>query len=429
MIDPAQNMWLNEDNLICEYTPYEDTSYEDTSCKDTSCEDASCEDASCEDASCEDASYENAPCEVNCTINLTSSRSSISSTATGDTNELLYILLGAVEKLTAIVLEEKPVQSPAKPLPTPQKTAQPPPQMVSTPTLKTNNEWVKVRGKSKPGPKTTGNTIESNNMFNLLASIPTSSAESDNESPKSTWADSPIPNVYAQKKQPQHDRKSNQRRPAAVVSKFPERNSTWKATVPGNSSFSDIVQHGKKAVLFSDSICNRFSEWELNQKSTNCRIKKKSFPGATASDLAEHHMHPYLKKNLPDVAVIHAGANDIFQLGGKEGGLTDDQINTVCGNILTCGMICKEYGVNKVTISSVLPGRSKKFTLSSIFINNILEQLCEEVGFDFIRNANISYEIPTEDSKGLFYRDGLHLNDDGRKILMQNFIDYLNTHD
>lgn len=199
---------------------------------------------------------------------------------------------------------------------------------------------------------------------------------------------------------------------------------TSATTIPGNSTYSDIV----RIVLFRDSICNRFSEWQLNQKATNATIKKKSFPGATAKDLAEHHMHPYLKRNKPDVAIIHAGANDILQLSTKDGGLTDAQIHTVCEHVLTSGMICKEYGVSKVCISSVLPSKSKNFQLSSIFINNSLEQMCQEVGFHFIRNDNINYKFPTQDEPGLFYRDGLHLNDKGRDILMCNFINYLNNH-
>ena len=53
--------------------------------------------------------------------------------------------------------------------------------------------------------------------------------------------------------------------------------------------------------------------------------------------------------------------------------------------------------------------------------------MCQEVGFDFIKNDNITYEFPTKDEPGLFYKDGLHLNDEGRDILLCNFINYLNN--
>ena len=97
--------------------------------------------------------------------------------------------------------------------------------------------------------------------------------------------------------------------------------------------------------------------------------------------------------------------------------------------MLTCAMACKEYGINKIALLSVLPGRKMPYNLEAMHINSILEKCCKEAGFDFIRNTNIVYNKPTSEDKGLFFHDGLHLNDDGRYLLMQNFIDYLNNHD
>ena len=269
----------------------------------------------------------------------------------------------------------------------------------------------------------TDTIVTSNRFEQLLESIPTETPPSADiaEAPMhvNTWANSPA-------RQPSQQQ-SKQQRPTVVVNNYPERGTNWKQTIPGNSSYSDIVKHGKKVVLFSDSICNRFSEWQMNSKANNCTIKKKSFPGATALDLAEHHVHPYLKRNNPDTAVIHVGANDILQLGDQEGGVTGEVVDIICSNILTCGMVCKQYGINTVCVSSILPGKSKKFQLSAIFINNKLESMCSELGFDFIKNTNIIYEKPTTLYKGLFYKDGLHLNDDGRDLLMENFIKYLDN--
>ena len=317
-------------------------------------------------------------------------------------NELIMLLLDAVEKLTEIVLGDKPATS-LTPAPI-------------TPT-KPMSDWKTVRGKSWSSPKSDHqNSINLSNRFKIFESIPddTRHTSTPTKEPVNTWAASP------QALQPKQ-----QRRPTVVTNNHPECDIGWKKTVPGNSSFSDIVKHGKRVVLFSDSICNRFSEWQMNNKATTCKIKKKSFPGATALDLAEHHVHPYLTRNSPDTAIIHAGVNDILQLGDADGGISDELVDIICSNILTCGMVCKEYGINNICISSILSGRSKKFKLSVIFVNNKLESLCKQVGFHFIRNDNIIYEKPTHAYKGLFYKDGLHLNDDGREILMMNFIDYL----
>ena len=336
-------------------------------------------------------------------------------------DELLYTLLEAVEYLTEIVLGQRPTPTASTPSSTSANIA-------STENLHTSagDDWQTVPGRARPQHREEQKHFQSTNMYTVLDSLPQCDPSPASEPCIGTLQHTEHASTNSQ--QVQHTR-GNQRRPAVVVSKFPERGTTWAKAIPGNSSFSDIVSKGKNVVLFSDSICNRFSEWELNRKATNSTIKKKAFPGATALDLAEHHMHPYLKRIQPDIAIIHAGANDVLQQSGKDRGLTDAQINKICGNILTSGMIAKEYGVSKVCISSVLTGKSKNFQLSSIFINSILEKMCQEVGFDFIKNDNITYEFPTEDEPGLFYKDGLHLNDNGRDILMCNFINYLNNHD
>ena len=49
-----------------------------------------------------------------------------------------------------------------------------------------------------------------------------------------------------------------------------------------------------------------------------------------------------------------------------------------------------------------------------IAVNNILKRVCKLNGLGFIDNSNIC-------AKNLF-EDGLHLNDDGKVILANNFI-------
>jgi lysophospholipase L1-like esterase len=215
-----------------------------------------------------------------------------------------------------------------------------------------------------------------------------------------------------------------------VINKQPANNTPWIRTVPGVQTFAEAVNNkrNKKAALFSDSICNRFSVWEMNQKSKTCTISKKSFPGATSLDLNNHYMLPHLKQNVPDIAIIHAGVNDILKLhGDSEGGLKSSEIDIICNNIIQCGHVCKQYGVDNVCISSLLPGKYTKFQASVIFINHKLDSMCRDVGFDFFRNDNIIYVKPTPGNDGLFYKDGLHLNAAGRQILMNNFIDYLDN--
>lgn len=195
--------------------------------------------------------------------------------------------------------------------------------------------------------------------------------------------------------------------------------------MPGNNTYSGAVKRSKKVVLFSDSICNRFNEWELNQKFKLCHIKKKTFPGATAAELAEHYMHPHLKRGTPDIALIHIGTNDLLQISNEHGDVEAEIISTICNNIIQCGKVCKQYGTTKVCISSMLPGSTTQFQASVMHINFQLENMCKENGFYYILNKNIVYEKPTYHNMGYFFKVGLHLNASGRQALLENFIKYL----
>ena len=399
-IDPASNLWLNDDLF-----PNEDRNDTNDTNNDTI-------------TISDDESHNQAggPAGESC-----GQAGDTCGHSVGKQNELIMLLLGVVEQLSEIVLGDSRPTTTTAPITysSPEMSTPCSPQIISSPS-KSNNKWTMVSGKTRPAHKSKQPNFKCRNPFELLESIPT---EIQQHSPDTSTVEVPI-NTWATSTSALQP-KQQQRRPNVVVNQYPERENGWQKTVPGSSSFADIVKHGKRAVLFSDSICNRFSEWQMNNKMSSCKIKKKSFPGATALDLAEHHVHPYFKRNNADTAIIHAGANDILQLGDEEGGLTEELMNEVCTNILMSGMVCKEYGINRVCISSVLPARSKKYQLSAIFINQKLESMCREVGFDFIRNENIIYEKPTTIYEGLFYKDGLHLNDDGRELLMGNFIEYL----
>ena len=360
-------------------------------------------------------------------VNLISPRSSVcsaNSEAHDEQNEnkrdeLLLTLLGVVETLSAIVLgNNQPSQS---------TVTRPPP--ISTGTTHCQvpaiNEWTTVPGKQKTAAITTShNTIEHRNIYELLDSVPSSPAKSTSSvTPMNTWSFSP-PSHSRLKQQPQPPLNKVKRRPQVVINNKPESdNQVWKKTVPGNNSFAGAVKEGRKVALFSDSICNRMSKHELRNK-LKCNITKKAFPGATTDDMYEHYMWPTLKKNTPDTAIIHIGANDILAKGTTDGGLTSTSIEQIAQDVIRCGEVCESVGVNTICISSVLPfkGRRAQSTINNI--NHQLAKLCRDKSYDFILNDNIKYDKDNT----LYYGDGLHLNDVGRDILMDNFRDYLNVH-
>ena len=131
-------------------------------------------------------------------------------------------------------------------------------------------------------------------------------------------------------------------------------------------------------------------------------------------------MIPTLKNNTPANAIIHCGINDLLSM---EDQLTDETAANVAERIIRCGLVCKEYGVSQIAISSVLHKSGTHLKAITNQINNKLHTWCRKHSFDFINNINIPFTNPY-DPNTLFYNDGLHLNDAGRDALLHNFKDY-----
>ena len=108
--------------------------------------------------------------------------------------------------------------------------------------------------------------------------------------------------------------------------------------------------------------------------------------------------------------VIHAGTNSL-RWGLK---LSDEQIAEQVINIGKDGM---NDGVEKVFISSLIfRGPKTKFLNPRILnINRILYELCQQNGFIFINNDNITADFISP-------IDDIHLKDEGTVLLKQNFL-------
>ena len=118
-----------------------------------------------------------------------------------------------------------------------------------------------------------------------------------------------------------------------------------------------------------------------------------------------------LNDDTPDVLILYIGCNDI---ANKQ--LTE---NEIAEWIVKIGRQCKESNVNDVFISSLICRAQKRLNDKVIAVNNILKRVCKLNGLGFIDNSNICAEN--------LFEDGLHLNDDGKVILANNFIYVLNT--
>ena len=183
--------------------------------------------------------------------------------------------------------------------------------------------------------------------------------------------------------------------------------------VPGNRSYAETTKYGKKVIVFGDSHLARINRKLFNDSLQHCRSRLKYFSGAKTKDL-EHYVTPTLNEEEPDIVVIHIGSNDIdFRK------LRQNTVENIGNDIINIGKKCREFGVSKVIISSVLVKNNMKLTKFIRQLNDILRNLCSVNGFCFISNDNIT--------KDFISQDGVHLNKDGTCILAGNFVDFINS--
>ena len=133
----------------------------------------------------------------------------------------------------------------------------------------------------------------------------------------------------------------------------------------------------------------------------------RSFSGANSKQL-DHYIIPNLVDNKPDVVLLHVSTNDI---------LSNANNIELANNIINMALNCKNHGVSKVFISSMLVKKNPKLHPVIRSVNNQLHELCEINGFLFLNNGMITTDH--------LWRDGIHLQDIGTNILSRNFYQVL----
>ena len=231
--------------------------------------------------------------------------------------------------------------------------------------------WQKASQKGRRAPTKQQPHFQNSNRFQCLHTEDLIATQSPNTGPPNATNMTQMPKPVS----PAHRQKTC--RPQAILNQHPEMDTpSWLTTIPGNNTFADALKHDKKVALFSDSICNRFSAWDINRKIINGQLTKRSFPGATSQDLSEHHIMPTLKNNTPDIAIIHVGINDVMQCP-ETNGLTSHMIEEIARAVIKCGTVCRLHGVNRVCISSILPKKGYKSQLAIKHINDQISKMCK----------------------------------------------------
>ena len=159
------------------------------------------------------------------------------------------------------------------------------------------------------------------------------------------------------------------------------------------------------AMLLGSSIVKHIRGGFIKKRSGKY-VKVCSFPGAGAEKVADH-AEVEMKYATPEVAIIHAGGND---LANKV------PCKDIADNLAYLGCELQDRGVKRIAISGMAPRIGLKKKISEL--NMELKGMCKTYKFDFINNSNIYYNWHMAN-------DSVHLNYDGVDVLASNYAHYL----
>ena len=137
--------------------------------------------------------------------------------------------------------------------------------------------------------------------------------------------------------------------------------------------------------------------------SASRRVKVRSHPGATISDLHDH-VKPHLRKN-PTFVIMHVGTNDVSSKSA------DQIVNEMMG---LRNMIYSESGAAVAISMPTIRNDSPKDAQT---VRSVQAKLRSMKGLLLIDNGNIKHEHLSKRQ--------LHLNFQGTKVIAKNFIDFI----
>ena len=137
----------------------------------------------------------------------------------------------------------------------------------------------------------------------------------------------------------------------------------------------------------------------------------KCFSGSNMNQL-NYYANPTLVDDQPNTVIVHVGSNDINKFNHNKVDVDD-----LAQRIIDIGKKCRSYGVNNIAISSILVRKNHEVNEVIKKVSNLLRTLCLEQGFNFTCNSAIA--------RTMLWRDGLHLTNEGTKMLSNNFLQYL----
>jgi len=161
-----------------------------------------------------------------------------------------------------------------------------------------------------------------------------------------------------------------------------------------------------KALIVGDSHIKRLSKTVMKHAVKDQIVIQKSFDGAPTRHL-KHNILPFLHEEQPNSVIIHAGTNNLHEYL-----LNVTRPDELAKEIIDIGKLCKEFQVENISISGILPRENKDIQKVTDEVNNLLKSMCEFNNFNFISNTNIDISC---------IYDTIHTNDIGSRIFRNKF--------
>lgn len=166
-------------------------------------------------------------------------------------------------------------------------------------------------------------------------------------------------------------------------------------------------------MVFSTSITKGINPERFNKANGSGTVRFQRFHGGKSRHMS-NYVPTHLFEERPDTVIIHVGGNDLPT--SRENPIPPVKI---ANQIIETALICKKFEVQNILISGVTTRRAHFLQQRCNELNNILKGLCKSHNLIYIDNSAIKVE---------HLYDGVHLNDDGTKILADNYLNHLKLH-
>ena len=178
---------------------------------------------------------------------------------------------------------------------------------------------------------------------------------------------------------------------------------------PGNQTYANAVaSEKKKTCIIGDSHLARITKRSFRTGEERNFVIFKCFRGANTKQL-HYYVVPTLVDEKPESIILHIGSNDITKTNYDN--VTAKDLGQ---QIVSIPKKCRSFGVNNIAVSSILIRKNMSINKIIKKVNEEISSMCAANGFHFICNDMIDVNM--------IWKDGLHLTDNGTKVLANIFL-------